>query len=165
MKLKDGWKTCRKLFSIYNFYNAFRKLKKSITQQKQVRDIRKNTRKRKSKQLWNTWLGTPLTHNKRNANKHHNKYHLSPIRLAKSKHFTTHVSLGVRKLVCFWWECELGQLLLITSWQYLYKLLKQIPFSSAITPLRMYLTTICAHLWDNIPTKLFSKALSIKTKE
>lgn len=130
-----------------------------------MRDTRKNTRKRRYKQPLNTCLGTQLAHTQRNTNKHNNKCHLFPIRLAKSKHFITCVSMGVRKLICFWWECELGQLLLITSWQYLYKLLKQIFFSSAITPLRMYLTNICAHLWDDIPTKLFSTALFVITKE
>lgn len=129
-----------------------------------MRDIRKNSRKRKYNWLLSMWLGTQLTH-KRNANKHNNKNHLLPIRLAKSKHFITRVSMGVRKLVCFWWECELGQLLLITTWQYLYKLLKQIPFRSAVTPLRMHLTNMCAHLWNNIPTELFSTALFIITKE
>lgn len=48
-------------------------------------------------------------------------------------------------MVRYWCECELGQLLLITTWQYLHKLLKQKPFSAAIMPSRKYPTHVRAH--------------------
>ena len=130
-----------------------------------MRDVRKSLRKRKYNWLLTMWLDTQLTHNKRNANKHNNKNNLLLIRLAKSEYFITHVSMGVRKLVCFWWECELGQLSDHNLAIFIQIIKKQISVSSVVTPLRMYLSNMCAHLWNNVPTELFSTALFIITKE
>ena len=132
IKLKDEQETCKNYFAIYNFYKIYGKLEPNNSIK--MGQGYKEELKEKEIQMSLKHVSRYSTH-KRNANKDNTIFYLSDWQRANVSYHS--ISMGVRKLVCYWWECELGQFLLITTWQCLHRLLKQTPFSSATTPLRM----------------------------